>query len=263
MNEPVSLSVNTDEFKRVLNLWLLNSTQELSKAINRRMFYLLVRAYVLTPPRNPDEERRKIRAYMNVEPGPRRFDKATGKLVGRKSGRVLRRVHLIAQAKNAAAGNKGLYGDDMRKAASKVFRRAVGSVGYMKAAVVAAIKKMNGHFTQWGGRTRKSNGRDVSPNGALVRIAGQYGVTMAAGNVAVMKGAKASVTAASPGLSPVAQAVMTLGTTRPVDEIAARMNPAMAQAIRDELEEMKAHIQDVVDDCANRAVATSPNGKPD
>lgn len=259
----VTFGINSAEFKRVMDLWLLRSTQELSKAINRRMLYLMVRAYVLTPPKNPDEQRRKIRAYMNVEPQPRRFDKRTGKLVGRKSGRVLRRVHLIAQAKNAALGNKGLYGDDMRKAAGKVFRRAVGSVGYLKAGFVSAIKKLNGHFTQWGGRTRKANGRDISPNGALVRVAAKYGVTMSAGNVATMKGAKAYTREAQPGYSPAATVRITIGTERPVGEVQAILDAAMNQAIADETEELKAHLADVVDECANQAVATSPHGKPD
>lgn len=254
----IEFSSNAEEFQRVMRQWLLNSTQELSKAINRRMFYLLLRAYVLTPPQNLDAERRKIRAYMNVEPEGRRFDRKTGKKVSKS--RALRRVNLITQARNAKSGQKGLYGEAMKKASASVFRKAVGSVGYLKAPFVVALKQINGHFTQWGGKTSKK-GRDVSPNSALVQIAGEYGVTMAAGNVGIMRGVRANCQAARPGVDPTAFASMKLGTTSDIGRIESIANPAMQRAMDDELEEMKRHLADVIDDAADRACLTSPHGK--
>lgn len=254
----IEFSTNADEFQRVMAQWLRNTSQELSKAINRRMFYLLLRAYVLTPPQNLDAERRKIRAYMNFEPQGRRFDSRTGKRVGK--ARALRRLNLIAQARNAKAGKKGLYGDAMKEASASLFRKAVGSVGYLKAPIVSAIRQINGHFTQWGGKTSKK-GRDVSPNSALVKIASDYGVTMAAGNVGIMRGVRANCQAARPGVDPTAFASMKLGTTSDIGRIESIANPAMQRAMNDELEEMKRHLADVIDDAADRACLTSPHGK--
>lgn len=254
-----TVQINLDEFQTVLRRWLVLSSQELARALNRRMFFLMVRFYVLAPPQNPQAKRDKIRRYMTEELGQRRFDKKTGKKVGK--ARALRRVHLITQALNKKAGKKGLYGSAMKKAAASTLRRAVGSVGYLKAPIVKAIRIFNGHFTQWGGRTRKANGKDVSPNAALIRIGRDYGVFMSAGNVGMFKGAKASGKAANPSWNPEAQASLSLATKSDIGPIESRYEDAMTRALADERAEMLTHISEVVDAAADQAASESPNGR--
>lgn len=91
----------------------------------------------------------------------------------------------------------------MKAAATKLLKRAVGSVGYLKSALVPVIRAFNGHFTQFGRaavvrKPRKGQAsnsmvpvkRAVSPNGAFVKMMASYGMEGNTGNVAIHKGAK-------------------------------------------------------------------------
>lgn len=62
---------------------------------------------------------------------------------GKGKDRALRRVHLIAQAARAKAGKKGLYGEEMRKYASKMVRSRQVGVGWIKAALVPLARGIN------------------------------------------------------------------------------------------------------------------------
>ena len=265
-----SVQINVEEFSKVLRAWTIKSEQELAKALNRRMFFLLVRLYALVPPKNPQEARAKITEYMNAEVGPAKFSKRTGKPLGKN--RIFRRVNLIAQARAKEAGHKGLYGKTMRRASGSIRRHAIGSVGYLKAGVVRAIKFMNGHFTQWGGRTKKSNGREINPNGALVKIGAEYGIFASAGNVTIFKGAKAFGYPANPGVNPRAIVGLSIGLgggggvaklPDPMGRVSEIYDTAMAKAMADEMTELRNHLSDVIDDCADKACAESPNGRAD
>jgi hypothetical protein len=127
------------------------------------------------------------------------MDKKTGKAVGR--ARQLRRVHLIAQARNRKAGGIGLYGEKMKTASASLRRKAVGSVGYLKSGLIGAIKKLQGHFTQFGGSSKKSKGKQISGNAAFMRLVREYGGLEGTGNVARHRGAKFQVWTAKPGFS--------------------------------------------------------------
>ncbi len=194
--------VEVGQFQQVMRQWLLHTSRELSVAVNTRMSFLLMRAFALMPPRAVDAKRQEIRNYMRTQIGDRRMDKKTGKKVG--SARILRRVHLIAQARNAKIGKTGLYGADMKKAAAKISRAAVGSVGFLKSALIDPIRKFNGHFMQTGrNETRSRDGRvlkaAMNPNAAFLKMLDQYGVMSGRGNVSKMRGAKATIFVAKPG----------------------------------------------------------------
>lgn len=257
----VEITTNIAEFDKAMKRWLLLTQQELAKAVNRRMFFLLVRLYVLTPPQNPQAQRDKIRAYLNEPVGDsmNRVSRKTGKRIG--NARVFRRVNKIINAARGKAGQKGFYGPAMRKASGSFRKRAIGSVGYLKAPIVLAIRAFNGHFTQWGGKTKKANGREINPNAALIKIGADYGVFASAGNVSMFKGAKAQSRPAQPGWNPVASATMTLATKSDTNRVDSIYTEAMSKALSGETTEILRHLGDVVDETANQACIESPNGR--
>lgn len=256
-----SLELETKKFDQVLKQWLAGTTRELSVAINARMAFTLIRAFVLIPPHRVQEQRDKIRAYLTAPVGTARQDKATGKKVGKS--RILRRIHLIAQAAQRKAGGKGLYGADMRKAASSKLRRAVGSIGYLKSGLIVAIKRFNGHFGQYGrakkvSRSGKVTQTEMQPNGAFIKMLNQYGITSGIGNVAKHKGvvvrtwpSKASISSKS--LS--AAVELSIGVKdNQLAKVESVYSAAMERAFRDERAEMEQVIRNRLDAAAQEAV---------
>jgi len=238
-----TITVDTSRFDAAWREYLPKTRRSLADAINSRTFFLMLRLYILLPPKSPQAARNKILDYFNRPVGAARFDKKTGKKVGRS--RQLRLVHLIAQAKNAKAGNEGLYGEDMRKAAAKLRRRAAGSVGYLKSAVVKAIRKLSPSFQQFGGTRRAKKGsaqvRIVSGNQALINLANQYGLRQE--NVSVHRGSSAYAYNANPGFFPSSHVRINIGLAdSQISKVDAIYSQAMQQAYDDEAKELVAHI---------------------
>ena len=168
--------------------------------------------------------------------------------------RLLRRVHLITQAKNKKAGNKGLYGEDMKKASASLMRRAIGSVGYLAAPVAKAIKKLQGHFSQFGGTAGSVGGvRPYAANKALVALAEEYGITDRS-NVGLHKGAYSFTKEAKPGINPRVTADMALAISdgNQIPRVDARYNTAFSKAFNDERAEMTRHIAKRMQEHANK-----------
>lgn len=264
------VSHNLGDFQKVMDAWLLRSSRELSSAINRRMFFLLVRVYSLLPPNSVDVQRAKIKEYLNTpigyNGGLRRLDRKSQKPIGK--ARQFTLANKMVNAKLGKAGSPGLYGSEMKKASASLRRRAIGSVGYLKSPVVKAIKSINGHFTQWGGQLKagfKKSDRNkeyVSSNAALVKIGAEYGISMAHGNVSMHKGAKSSTYPARPGINPKASAALSLGLAGGQEgKVGSMYDTAFARAFADEKDEMLRHLSDVMDSTANDAVLVSSGGK--
>ena len=250
------LTIETDRFNEVMKRWLVTTSREMSVAVNARMAFLLMRMFVLIPPHRVQQKRDEIRTYMQQTIGDRRMDKKTGKAVGR--GRQLRRVHLIAQARNRKAGGIGLYGEKMKTASASLRRKAVGSVGYLKSGLIGAIRKFQGHFTQFGGSTKKSKGKQISGNAAFMRLVREYGGLEGTGNVARHRGAKFQVWTAKPGFSgSKTEALMNLSIGI-ADNQVARVNAiyttAATRAFRDERIEMEKHLADKLAQAADEAI---------
>lgn len=255
MKPTIDLDAEAQRFQKMLREWLATTSRELPAAINARMFYMLLRVYILTPPKNPQEVRNKIHDYMRQPIGERRVDKRTGKKVGVKSNRVFRRQHLIAQARAKKEGKRGLYGETMRKASASLFRRAVGSVGYLKSAVVGAIKRISPNFSQWGFAERKGKNprASVEANTALAKIAREYD-GVGATNVSRMKGAKASVTIAIPARN-TAQVRLSIGIADDqLPRVSAIYQDSFGKALRDERIEMERVITERLEATAQKAI---------
>ena len=247
-----TITVDTRNFDAAWRIYLAQSRRSLSEAINSRTFFLMLRLYILLPPKSPQAARNKILDYFNRPVGAARFDKKTGKKVGRS--RQLRVVHLIAQAKNKKEGKEGLYGPTMIKAAASLRRRAAGSVGYLKSAVVKAIRKLSPSFQQFGGTRRARKGsagvRIVAGNQALINLANQYGLPQE--NVSVHRGSSAYAYWARPSLNPYSHVRMNIGLAdNQISNVEAIYSKAMQKAYDDEAREMSLHIQSKLEEAAD------------
>jgi len=234
------------EFHAATKQLLATTSRTLPEFLNARLFFLLVRALAILPPKSPQEQRNRIRNNLREPIGERRMDRRTGKKVG--AGRVFRRVHKIAVHREIMEGRstpwKGkdrLAGADaMRAAAAKVMRQSVGSVGYLKSVVVKAIRLIPGNkgFTQFGRQTKKAGGISIKGNAALIALAKQYGAD--ASNVGAHKGARAFVTPARDGFSPTSIADMAVNIANGQDgRVGAVYGEAFSRAIADETTEMQ------------------------
>ena len=238
-----TVTVDTSNFDKAWKEYLPTTKRSLSDVINARTFFLMLRLYCLLPPKSPQQARNKILDYFNRPIGNRRFDKKTGKYVSK--ARELRLVHLIAQAKNAKEGKPGLYGKDMRLAAAKLRRRAAGSVGYLKSAVVKAIRRLQPSFRQYGGTVRAKKGsaqvRTVSGNQALINLANQYGLPQE--NVSVHRGSTAYGYEAKPGINPHSHIRLNIGlANNQMSKVEAIYAAAMQQAYNDEAKALVDHV---------------------
>jgi hypothetical protein len=245
--------LNWPEFNATLRAYIADSSRELSQILNSRLFYLLARAFLLLRPASPQTERNRIRDYLREPLGDvNKVSRKTGKKLGKT--RLLRRVHLITQAKNRKAGNPGLYGDDMKKASAGVLRRSINSVGYLAAPVAKAIKKLQGHFSQFGGTAGSIGGvRPYAANKALVALAEEYGITDRS-NVGLHKGAYSFIKQAKPEINPRASADMALAISdgNQMPKVDSKYNAAFGKAFADELGEMKRHIAKRMQEHANK-----------
>ena len=246
-----TVTVDTSRFDAAWKEYIPKTRRSLADAVNSRTFFLMLRLYILLPPKSPQAARNKILDYFNRPIGARRIDKKTGKFLGRS--RELRLVHLIAQAKNAKAGKPGLYGQDMRDAAGKLRRRAAGSVGYLKSAVTKAIKKLSPSFQQFGGTRRAKKGsaqvRVVAGNQALINLANQYGLPQE--NVSMHRGSSAYAYNAKAGFSPSSHVRLNIGLAdNQIGKVEAIYAKAMQQAYNDEAKELEIHIRAKMEEAA-------------
>ncbi len=250
MRPVVNMTVDSSKFDAAMKAYLLQTSRDLHKAVNSRFFYLMVRLFVLVPPKSPGQERRRISDYLSTPLGNiNRKSKKTGKRIGKS--RLLRRVHLIAQSKEAKAGRRGLYGEEMKAAASALMRKAIGSVGYLRSGVVKIIRIYNRGFTQFQSPKWKPLSKPAGykapkkTNAALVSLANQYGLPEE--NVAVHKGTKARGIQATPGFNPTASVVMTAGVSdNQYNRVAMIYNQAMQKAMDDELAELTNHMTEAM-----------------
>lgn len=250
MRPVVYIDVDTSRFDEALKQYLLSTKRDLHKAINARFFFLMVRLFVLVPPKSPGQERRRIADYLGQPVGDiNRKDRKTGKRIGRS--RIFRRVHLIAQAREKRAGRRGLYGEEMKKTASLLMRKAIGSVGYLRSMVVKGIRVYNRGFSQFQSAKRKPLVKPAGyrppkqTNAALLSMANQYGLPEE--NVAVHKGTRARGYEAAPGWNPTASIVMTAGIAdNQTGRVKAIYDPAMQRALNDETAEMQAHMAEAL-----------------
>ena len=272
---------NLQDFQKVMEAWSSKSKEEIAAALNRRMFYVLVRFFALVPPKNPQEARDKVKQYMDKS--QRDSDSANmlvvvnGKaVILRHKTRTFTTSARIVNARRGALFERGLYGEQMRKAATALKVRSTGSVGYLKSVVAKGIKKFNGHFTQFGKPKRvkiegsaKSVIERYGGNRALIEITKEYGINNSS-NVATTNKSSAMARPARKSGNMLATCSMVIGIGNggplaklPGSEARAdeAYREAMARALNDEYNEMLSHLSDVMDSTANDAALVSSGGK--
>ena len=251
-----TVSIDTTEFQAAMRQYLARTKSTLEDATNRRMFFVLARAFVLLKPHHASTERARIRSYLNQPMGAARIDKGTGKKVGR--GRVFRLVHKIAVHREIMEGRSTPWkgksraegAEAMAAAAAKVRRQSIGSVGYLKSVVAKAIKQIRGSFTQFGRQSKKVGGRAIKGNAALIGFAEQYGTSQ--DNVGMHKGGRAFVTKATAGLSPQAIADMAVSIKNGQEgRVAVQYEAAFTRAFNDERVELENYLAGVMQADAN------------
>lgn len=236
--------------------WLAGSSREFTVAMNSRMSFFLMRAFILVPPLRAQEKRDEIKSYLSAPIGPKRVK--AGKAV--RKANQLNRVHLIVNSK--AAQGRGLYGEQMRQAASAMRRMAIGSVGYLKSGIATAIKRFNGHFTQFGtsiqeAKSSKFKGKKISANGAFTQLMQQYAPGEGVGNIAKHKGAKVKTMPATFAIGLKSNAAMALSLKIKDGEqsrVSSIYSQAFMVALRDERVEMERVIAERLEAAAQKAI---------
>ena len=279
-NDQVTPTVTTNlpEFQAALREWAATTTRELSKALNARMFYVLLRAYILMSPRDPAANRARVKSYLNAvrserykagDATPIRFTKS-GRVIGKGAAnklaksRQLLRVYLIAQSIRIKKGLPALnprqpkFAELMKKNVAKLRRRGAAQ-GYVKASIVKALKALNGGFAQWGFAARFKGAKanrvlvkaEVAPNAALAKIAGEYGISNV-GNVGLFKTSKGAVKLALPGLTPSVVADITIKVRSGEDSaVQQQLDRAINQAFVDETAAIRQHLAARAQEVAN------------
>ena len=235
-----TIRVDTREFQIALRQHLATTSRALPAALNARMFFVLLRAFLILPPRNPGGRRAEVSRYLTRVIAQRGYTVAKGKNKGKfklyRSQRQFQLRHLILQARRKRAGEKGLYGEKMLKKSAKFLRSQVGKVGYLKSMVVRGIKKLQGGFNQFGSKNY------FKENQAAVAMAVQYGHALE--NVGLHRGTESAVTMATAGtLNPVVTVNLTARIKDAQNPAVNRIvGAAFQKAFDDERVEMERHL---------------------
>lgn len=137
----MSATLDHSEFDKTLAEYVAKVPGRLEQIINRKMYFILRKAWELTP----IATRETIERQLNIIGYKLRRSRKTGKISRGRSILGASVLNLIVQARRAKAGLKGLYGKEMAKASSKLAGarlRASGTMrrGWLKPLLAFAAK---------------------------------------------------------------------------------------------------------------------------
>ena len=263
-----SIKIDTSQFSAAARQYALETRRELSAELNRRMFYVLLRFFVLLEPRVISSARQKAREYLNAVK-PRLLGRGER---GRSASKILRAVDLIAQARRIKAGQGALTpqqiaAGESKKDVGKLRRRGIQGQGYVKSAAVRALMSLSKinlgrSFSQFGraAKVSKRTGQvtkpEQAPNSALMKIAAEYGMSLPSGsqsNVGVFGGTKARVTAARPGLNPSVSVFMEgFVAEAEAGKVNSKTATAFQRALNDEAAQLQAKLAEKAQQVADK-----------
>lgn len=206
-----TLTIDTREFNKTLNEYILHNRRDLADSLNIKMFLILKRARELTPL----ADRKQILADMGAE-DVSRVSKKTGKT--KTSFRIAAGKANPWKILNYWAKKKGWTFEDAasrRKAARKLIARRLGAIGTLQRGWNLSLKKF--------------------------AAAAKMSFDVGKGKVKQ----KGSATVAQPGWNPVAEAEYSLAITKGGDSsfhIDPRVEEALATAFAEESQSMKDYI---------------------
>ena len=122
-----------------------STDRSMAEIVNQRSLNVLFRMFERIPPVHPQVKRREIKKVMReVVRGPVQYDEnwVTGRTL-KKRRKPLIRANLILNKYFGRKGQPGLYGEEMKKYSSRFIARAQKSVGYLKAVLIPAMKRLN------------------------------------------------------------------------------------------------------------------------
>ena len=120
----VSIRIDTREFNATLQRYLAASKKTLPEVLNQKAFSILTSAIGFTQ----KAQAPKIRASLN-------------RIVPDKRGGHAPLAALIVQSKRGTAGEKGLYGADMREAVKTFINKKIAAIRFLSLGWIPAATK--------------------------------------------------------------------------------------------------------------------------
>jgi len=174
----MSVQFDKSQWDKALVEIAKESKSTLSEILNRKLFFVMAKAFGHMDPVDPAAARANNRAYLNqvlaVKIKIATTGRRAGKFVSTGARHSLRRINLIVQRQRLDAGlpalNPRVLGADKfrleMKAHSKDIRRsAISGVGYLKSAiaqVAESLSRANGYSWKREKRHRNAKGGSVS-----------------------------------------------------------------------------------------------------
>jgi hypothetical protein len=141
-----TMTIRTDEFSAAARQLAAAMRKSAPNFMAQAGLDVASHAFEQVPPFGPGDERmqtqrNKVSRYLNEYIGNQRIRKKTGKKV--KRNKALMRKHLIIQARRAARGMPGLYGQAMFHRSADFSRKAAKGVGFLKSLFIPIIRGLN------------------------------------------------------------------------------------------------------------------------
>ena len=234
------VSVDTRNFEIAFRLYLAHSSRTLPKAINARMFFVLLRTYLILGPKEPAAVRK-------------RYAESLMQMVRAKGGkqREVQKIYAIINSKR----HPGLYGKEMSEAVRKLRARTLGGVGYLKSVIVRGIRKFQG-FRQFGTKRVKS-GKYGGANKAAISLAAQYDHKLQSVAIYRRSNPKAIANKAVDGFMPVARCQLQAEGPPRIGSNGQRiLNKAVIEALQDEQVEMVNYLRAKLGESADQLLAS-------
>ena len=208
-------TLKMDEFNAALRDYMLVCQRELSDILNRKLLFIVQRAWKLTPMAN----RQTIEGALSVVSYKISMSRKTGKFKRGQAMTAGMNASRIVNARRAAVGLPGLHGGELSRASRKLISRRLSAVGALRRGWSGAIRKL----------ASAVHTSAESPPGPRVKQPG-------------------TSRPAKPGWNPIAEAEydLTLGRTglgnQPVGEIDPRVVNALQQSLDAETASMREYI---------------------
>lgn len=143
----MKIDIDTREFESALNTYAESTTRDIAEILNQRAFNVASRTVSLMRAKHGTERVRdtRIRTYLNDVISNRITQRKSGKDKGkfRRKGSAknqLKVINLVIQMHRRKAGDKGLYGAEMRTAQDKFGNSARGGVGFIVSPFVSVLR---------------------------------------------------------------------------------------------------------------------------
>lgn len=240
-----TITVDTTNFDLAWSRYLALTKRSLPKVVNARMFFILVRAYLILPPKSPVAARQKARASLmsmvQTRKNPGRQVPLLYAIVNSGRGGTSTSVSNRTGKTLSFKSDRGLYGPKMKVAAAKVMARTLGGVGYLRALVVKGIRGFQS-FRQFG--TKKiATGKYGNPNKAAVSLAAKYDTQLQSVAIYRRSSNRPHTVKATDGKRPTAIAILSGNEIPQINSEGKRiLEDAFKRSLADETEEINQYL---------------------